>query len=342
MRPLSSILLIAAAATAAAAPRADISITATADSAVVLMGKRATVTYAVDMPAADASRVQLTDLPLLTPGQEFLEWNGVDIVAADSTTVIADGRRRVTYKYTVQPFDPGTLTLPPVKVYMEGASDTARSNVLTLKVLPVEIDSTFTLNPMEPVVSARTKWYDYIPDVGLWILLGIVILALGAGLWLMLRKRREVEEVRRATPKPPYELAMERFDALRGRQLIENGHEKEFYTELVDIVRQYLAGRFGINAMEMTSTQIVKALRSNPETRTTADEMRAVLSMADFVKFAKVRPLPDDNIRAYNRARDFVEQTKPAPEPEAPADGTSAPTASAAPGRPTNNESSTR
>ena len=263
-------------------------------------------------------------------------------MAVDSTTVIADGRRRVTYKYTVQPFDPGTLTLPPVKVYMEGASDTARSNVLTIKVLPADIDSTFTLNPMEPVVSARTRWYDFIPDVGLWILFGIVILALGAGLWLMLRKRREVEEVRRATPKPPYELAMERFDALRGRQLIENGHEKEFYTELVDIVRQYLAGRFGINAMEMTSTQIVKALRSNPETRTTADEMRAVLSMADFVKFAKVRPLPDDNIRAYNRARDFVEQTKPAPELEAPADGTSAPTASAAPGRPTNNESSTR
>ena len=44
--------------------------------------------------------------------------------------------------------------------------------------------------------------------------------------------------------------------------------------------------------------------------------MRSVLSMADFVKFAKVRPLPDDNVRAMTRALDFVEETKPAPEPD--------------------------
>ena len=93
--------------------------------------------------------------------------------------------------------------------------------------------------------------------------------------------------------------------------------KKEYYTELVDILRQYLQGRFGINAMEMTSSQIVRALRSNPETRMTADEMRGVLSVADFVKFAKVRPLPDDNVKAFNRATNFVDSTKPAPEPEA-------------------------
>ncbi len=68
--------------------------------------------------------------------------------------------------------------------------------------------------------------------------------------------------------------------------------------------------------MEMTSTQIVRALRSNPETRMTADEMRAVLSIADFVKFAKVRPMPDDNAKAFAKAESFVEQTKPKPEPE--------------------------
>jgi hypothetical protein len=44
--------------------------------------------------------------------------------------------------------------------------------------------------------------------------------------------------------------------------------------------------------------------------------MQKVVEIADFVKFAKVRPLPDDNVRAWQNALQFVEETKPAPEPE--------------------------
>ncbi|MFG6423747.1 MAG: hypothetical protein K1V71_05015, partial [Paramuribaculum sp.] len=44
------------------------------------------------------------------------------------------------------------------------------------------------------------------------------------------------------------------------------------------------------------------------------------LEMADFVKFAKVRPLPDDNIAAMNQAVKFIDDTRPAPEPETPAE----------------------
>lgn len=46
--------------------------------------------------------------------------------------------------------------------------------------------------------------------------------------------------------------------------------------------------------------------------------------MADFVKFAKVRPLPEDNIASYDDAMRFVEETKPAPVPEAEDDAVTA------------------
>ena len=39
--------------------------------------------------------------------------------------------------------------------------------------------------------------------------------------------------------------------------------------------------------------------------------IRQILNMADFVKFAKVRPLPEDNIAAFDNARKFVIETKP-------------------------------
>ncbi len=292
-----------------------VSVAASVDSAIMTMGSRTHVRVTVQMPEAAASNVNLDGMPELAAGEEYLPWNGVDIVAVDSASTITDGMRTIGYDYTIQAFDPGTLTLPPFAV-VSGASDTAFSNAITFKVLPVDIDSTMTLNPMASVVAPATKWYDYIPGWLLWVALGFFAVACGTAAYFLLRKHKEQIEIRRNPPVPPYELAISRLNTLRTSNLAESGQEKAYYTELVDILRQYLHGRFAINAMEMTSTQIVRALRSNPATRMSADQMRSVLSMADFVKFAKVRPLPDDNVRAMSRALDFVEETKPEPEPE--------------------------
>lgn len=293
-----------------------ISVKATADSAIVVMGDLNHLRVTVDIPQAYSSSAQLVDFPLLTPGVEFLNYRGVDVVASDSTSVTgSNGEKHIDFDFTIQAFDPGTVTLPPFAVVAAPGADTAFSNVVTFKVLPVDVDSLETINPMESIVSPATKWYDYIPDWTLWFVLAIVILACLVAAYLLLFKREKIFEVHKAPVIPPYELAVSRLNTLRSRKLAENGHEKEYYTQLVDILREYLQGRFGIYAMEMTSTQIVKALRSNPDTRMTADEMRAVLSIADFVKFAKVRPLPEDNQKAFARAQSFVEQTKPAPEP---------------------------
>ena len=90
---------------------------------------------------------------------------------------------------------------------------------------------------------------------------------------------------------------------------------QEFYTRLTEILRTYLDKRFGINAMEMTSSQIMQHVERHDLTRPSSALMKQILEMADFVKFAKVRPLPDDNVKSFNMATRFVEDTKPAPEP---------------------------
>ncbi|MBD5219431.1 MAG: protein BatD [Bacteroidales bacterium] len=307
---------ILAAQAAANRPAGGVSVTASIDSAVIVMGDRAHLRVNVDMPQAVAKSARLVDFPILPPGREYLEFNGVDVVASDSATNIDGEKRRIKFDFTIQAFDPGTVTIPPFAVVATPGADTAFSNVVTFKVLPVELDSLATLNPIESIVSPNSRWYDYIPNWLLWTLLVLALGAAGAWAFFYFRKAKETIELRKNPPIPPYELAVSRLNRLKSQNLPETGREKQYYTELVDILRQYLQGRFGINAMEMTSTQIVKSLRSNPETRMTADEMRAVLSIADFVKFAKVRPLPDDNVKAFNRATAFVEQTKPAPEPE--------------------------
>ena len=107
---------------------------------------------------------------------------------------------------------------------------------------------------------------------------------------------------------------MEELLKLKEEKLWQSGQDKLYYTKLIDILREYLNLRFGINAMEMTSTQILTSLRENKETKLVEKNMKNILAVADFVKFAKMRPLPDDNEASMRNAISFVEDTKPQSE----------------------------
>lgn len=299
-------LSIASATTVSAQTSLKVSL----DSAYLLMGK-ATPLHIELITASSADGQLLVPKDTLCDKVEILK-----ALEAD-TSDIHNGRIQIDQQLLLQSFDSGTYVLNPIR-YVQG-NETIASNRLVLKVMPVPVDTLTTIHDYADVQDVDRRFVDYLPDFlvdyGLWIL--ALIIVLGAGYYLYRRlSRKGVETKEKVIVIPPYELAIQELDSLRSDKLCEQGREREFYTRLTDILRQYLQGRFGINAMEMTSTQIVKALRDNPQTRMTADEIRAVLSVADFVKFAKVRPLPDDNIRSFNRAISFVEQTRPKPEPE--------------------------
>lgn len=317
---IKTLVLAVAVLSAPVASAQKVTVKADIDSAVMVMGDLNKIHVTVDIPQQYTSTAELVDFPIIPPGISYLQSTGFDFVKTDSTvTTTADGQK-IDFEFTIQGFDPSLVILNPFAVVPAPGADTAFSNVVSFKILPVDVDSLETINPMASVVAPAFEWSDFFPDWLLWTLLCLSVAALVVLFCVDLRKRKQEAEIRRTPPIPPYELAISRLSHLRTAGLAESGNEKEYYTELVDILRQYLQGRFGINAMEMTSSQIVKALRSNPATRMTADQMRSVLSIADFVKFAKVRPLPDDNNRAFARAQDFVEQTKPEPEPETPED----------------------
>ena len=307
---------VAAAAMAGAAAQAP-RITVEMDSNIMTMGSRTPLKVTVDLP--EAMEPRLVGFPVIAPdGPGFTVFGPAQIVAADSSQTVADGRRRIVFDYMLQAFDPGLYALPRFGVVGAGG-DTLFSDPEPLKILAIEVDTvTMQPFPMAPVADAGMKWHDYIPLWLLWLLLIPVAVVAGVFIYRKTRKAEEFRKMEHIKPVPPFDLAMQRLDALRSQRLAQSGHEKEFYTQLTDILRQYLQGRFGINAMEMTTTQIVKALRADNFTRRPAEHIDSVLRIADFVKFAKERPLADDNERALMRATDFVAETKPVPPPPAP------------------------
>lgn len=238
------------------------------------------------------------------------------------TADVGSGRIKIDYKVPVQVFDSGTYRIPGF-VFICGR-DSAVSKPLFLTVNPVKVKADDQISPFTDVADPEnSSIFDTLPDwlVNWWWLMVLVLILLVGG-YLLYRRYKQKGSILPSKPAtPPYELAMQRLQRLKARKLWETGKEKDFYTILTDILRTYLDGRFGISAMEMTSREIMERLSEDPSLRESRSKMRQILDMADFVKFAMVRPLPDDNVKAFDNAVAFVESTKPAPKVEADAAG---------------------
>ena len=75
--------------------------------------------------------------------------------------------------------------------------------------------------------------------------------------------------------------------------------------------------RFSINALESTSDEILAQLNNAKVTAQQIEHIRFILELADLAKFAKSRPLQNENIQAMQNAFEFVETTKPEePKPD--------------------------
>ena len=59
---------------------------------------------------------------------------------------------------------------------------------------------------------------------------------------------------------------------------------------ITDLLRDYLELRYRINAHELTSSQIIEAMRAKGISSTSNEGVRGLLWTADMVKFAKEQP----------------------------------------------------
>lgn len=303
---------VAMSAQSAAPDGPKASVHASVDSAVLTMGDRTMLRVEIVKTGHEGA---LVDLPKAEPGK-VLSYGGVEVrdMTVDSTS-LPNGRTQLNYNFLIQPFDPGTLQLPPFK-YAVG-TDTFASEPVSMKVnepqMPQEMRDSLWINPMAGTVSIPGRWYDFIPSWWYWVLISAALIALAVVVWQLYRKNGPTLLPKRRII-PPYEVAMRRLGKLKSRRLAESGNEKEYYTELTDILRQYLGGRFGIFALEMSSTQILEDMSNNKLTKDYTSLIRPLLETADFVKFAKVRPTPDENVRSFSIVETFVNETKPVEE----------------------------
>lgn len=273
------------------------------DSAAILIGEQTVLHLTITTDNGKNVIVPIPNDTLMT-GVEVLN------IAKADTTVIDNNRLLIKQDILITSFDSSLYLLPPFKVIDQ--TDTIYSNQVALKVstIPVNIDKPEEFNDIKDTWDPPFVLADYYLLI-YGVLFACFLICLIGYILKRLRNRQSIIPFKKQEPKlPPFEMAMKELDEIKQQKLWQQGRNKEYYTLLTDTLRKYMVNRFGINAMEMTSGEILELIRLESEANSSYNSLKQILELADFVKFAKLHPLPDENELSLMNAYLFVNQTK--------------------------------
>ena len=237
-------------------------------------------------------------------------------------TLERDGRRlKIRQTYHLAAFQEGIHHIVPQVIYADkNITDTlSGDDTMHLMVTTFVIDSTahsiFDIKPQKDMPFKFAEISGYVT----WSIVALLVLVLLAyvAYRIMRHYGKSFSDIfRPAPPLPPHEVARQALEKLYVQRLWQADKHKLYYSTITDILRTYIDGRFGVGAMEMTSDEIIEAMRGVDLPQKSAMDLTQILRDADLVKFAKALPEAEQNEATYSAAWDFVEQTKPVEEVE--------------------------
>ena len=301
MRRISLCIILTASVLAASA---QVSVEAVIDSIQIFVGQQAHVTLtATAKENAKVEFPQFKPMEYITPGVEVLDRQELEQQAQDNGFV---SRSMV---YTMTSFADTLYYIPPMTVKIDGKPYKSKS--LALKVLTIEVDTLHAEQFFGPkdVQDNPFLWSDW--EWPFWLsVLMLVLLAVAYYLYLRLRDNKPIiSHIRIVKRLLPHQKAMKEIEQIKANKMVSSENSKEYYTKLTDTLRKYIEERYGFNAMEMTSSEIIEKLMASQDQKA-LDELRQLFTTADLVKFAKYSTLINENDANLVNAIDFINQTK--------------------------------
>ena len=236
---------------------------------------------------------------------------GLEIIppVLTDTVYLNDGKRiSVTRHYTVTCFDSALIYIPPIPVMVDGRE--YNSNRLALAFMTYDIPQGEENNIFGPKDNMRTP----VQFREIWLPLLLYILsmfAIAGAIFLFKRYKDDKPIIRHIKVEariPAHKRALDGMEEIRTSGLTSGEDSKVYYTRLTDLLREYINERFGFNATEMTSDEILENLRESRDEESLKN-LASLLSTSDLVKFAKLKPLISENDRNLIEAIEFVKQT---------------------------------
>ena len=214
------------------------------------------------------------------------------------------GGTRWTASYPVTGWQPGQHALPDARVQLSAggrglAAAAVFPDVVIRSVLPQD---TAGVQPQaaRDVLGGTRVWWPWL------LLLALVLLAVAlVARWY--RKRRPRQPVLPPAPAAsPRDAALLALDRARASGALQAGDLKRFYSDISSALRGYLVALDPGLGTDLTSSELVLALRAAGHDGQITD-LHRVLHAADLVKFARSRPAVGAAEADWARARGWVE-----------------------------------
>jgi hypothetical protein len=212
---------------------------------------------------------------------------------------LGDGRRAHRFVLGVAAYETGDVEVPAIDVRWltpGGEVRTVQTEPVTVHIRPL-VSADDTHPEPQPVRPPRSAWVEdaRVMRAVKWggaALGGLLVLAIAALLIRRAWRRRTpaavAAAVAAAPARPPEAVAMERLEALRAAGRFAVDGYRPFYFALTEIVRDYLGARYGFDALEMTTTELLDELARRAEHLTAPGaEVPRFFGDGDLVKFAK-------------------------------------------------------
>lgn len=263
------------------------------------------------------------ELNLKVPSDFQVQWptfsdtliGTIEIVSQGTTETSQpdiQGNKIMRQQFLLTSFDTGWAYIPGINIKFAAQGDTnfylAQSNPLMLRVQPVAIDTTVAFKPIKSTEGVPISFAEILP----WIIGGLALIGLIFVLIWLIRKRKPIEQSTAVAQKPglpPHTIAIEQLEELRLERLWQQGQLKSYYTRLSDIIRVYIEAQFPVNAVEMTTYEILSGLKHTGINENALRKLELSLELSDLVKFAKAQPTGMENDMSLNHLVDFVNES---------------------------------
>jgi hypothetical protein len=283
----------------------NFSVQAKIDSVGMYIGEQCNVTFEI---------YQNADIQVSTPIFSDTLISGIEIVERKNDTIVnQDGSLKITQTYLVTSFDSALYYIPPFPFVC--GEDTIFSDNLSLKVVSPEIimdeeQNIPILADIKGLERAPINWQlikkILLWSIPVWFLLALII-------WLIIKfviKKPIIIQEKPIIKRPAHEIAFEKLEEIRKEKIWQQGRAKEYYTQLTDVLREYLENRFDVPTFEKTSSEIIDSLQFiKKEYSEQLNSLRRIFNISDLVKFAKFIPDINENNAVLSNSESFVSET---------------------------------
>jgi len=166
--------------------------------------------------------------------------------------------------------------------------------------------------PLSPIKSIIETPRNLFTDVLLPILkiVGLFLAVFGIGYLIYRLLNEKKEKIREPYYITPHDIALTRLQKIQEEQPWVKEDFKGYHSDLTFALREYLENRFSINALEMTTGDIMRSLGSGKLDKQWVGQLKDIFNIADMVKFAKAVPPYDLHKSTLDKCIEFVHTTK--------------------------------